>query len=157
MIIGMISMALRISVRREQNAPLGRAVIGGLLFATVATLFFVPTVFTLIHDRLGCAFAGVFWSVRPMVNLEQDRRASAAQLRCGTIVAIASSVLARRLGHLQPSVCPLGVAQEHRRRFRPDRCGGQDRPIRRRQKSWCCRQCAGFCRSPNLRAHQRFI
>jgi multidrug efflux pump subunit AcrB len=35
----------------EQNAPLGRAVIGGLLFATVATLFFVPAVFTMIHGR----------------------------------------------------------------------------------------------------------
>jgi multidrug efflux pump subunit AcrB len=35
----------------EQNAPLGRAVIGGLLFATVATLFFVPTVFSIIHGR----------------------------------------------------------------------------------------------------------
>ena len=35
----------------EQNAPLGRAVIGGLVFATVATLFFVPTVFVIIHGR----------------------------------------------------------------------------------------------------------
>jgi multidrug efflux pump subunit AcrB len=35
----------------EQNAPLGRAVIGGLMFATVATLFFVPTVFSIIHGR----------------------------------------------------------------------------------------------------------
>jgi len=35
----------------EQNAPLGRAVIGGLIFATVATLFFVPTVFSIIHGR----------------------------------------------------------------------------------------------------------
>jgi multidrug efflux pump subunit AcrB len=35
----------------EQNAPLGRAVIGGLVFATFATLFFVPTVFTLVHRR----------------------------------------------------------------------------------------------------------
>jgi multidrug efflux pump subunit AcrB len=52
MIIGMIPMALGLGEGGEQNAPLGRAVIGGLLFATVATLFFVPTVFTLIHDRL---------------------------------------------------------------------------------------------------------
>jgi len=37
----------------EQNAPLGRAVIGGLLCATVATLFFVPTVFSLLHRRQG--------------------------------------------------------------------------------------------------------
>jgi multidrug efflux pump subunit AcrB len=51
MIIGMIPMALGIGEGGEQNAPLGRAVIGGLIFATVATLFFVPTVFTIIHGR----------------------------------------------------------------------------------------------------------
>ncbi len=49
MIIGMIPMALGLGESGEQNAPLGRAVIGGLIFATVATLFFVPTVFTFIH------------------------------------------------------------------------------------------------------------
>jgi multidrug efflux pump subunit AcrB len=53
MIIGMIPMALGLGESGEQNAPLGRAVIGGLLFATVATLFFVPTVFTLVHGRRG--------------------------------------------------------------------------------------------------------
>ncbi|HEY2779502.1 MAG TPA: efflux RND transporter permease subunit [Steroidobacteraceae bacterium] len=51
MIIGMIPMALGLGESGEQNAPLGRAVIGGLIFATVATLFFVPTVFSLIHGR----------------------------------------------------------------------------------------------------------
>jgi CzcA family heavy metal efflux pump len=51
MVIGMLPMALGLGEGGEQNAPLGRAVIGGLLFATVATLFFVPTVFTLIHGR----------------------------------------------------------------------------------------------------------
>jgi CzcA family heavy metal efflux pump len=51
MIIGMIPMALSLGEGAEQNAPLGRAVIGGLVFATIATLFFVPTVFTLIHGR----------------------------------------------------------------------------------------------------------
>jgi multidrug efflux pump subunit AcrB len=51
MIIGMVPMALGLGDGGEQNAPLGRAVIGGLLFATVATLFFVPTVFTIIHGR----------------------------------------------------------------------------------------------------------
>jgi multidrug efflux pump subunit AcrB len=49
MIIGMVPMALGLGEGGEQNAPLGRAVIGGLVFATVATLFFVPTVFTLVH------------------------------------------------------------------------------------------------------------
>ena len=51
MIIGMIPMALGLGDGGEQNAPLGRAVIGGLIFATVATLFFVPTVFAIIHGR----------------------------------------------------------------------------------------------------------
>ncbi|SAK72536.1 acriflavin resistance protein [Caballeronia temeraria] len=52
MIIGMIPMALGLGEGAEQNAPLGRAVIGGLLFATVSTLFFVPLVFAGIHARL---------------------------------------------------------------------------------------------------------
>ena len=51
MIIGMVPMALGFGEGGEQNAPLGRAVIGGLLFATVATLFFVPSVFAMIHGR----------------------------------------------------------------------------------------------------------
>ncbi len=53
MIIGMLPMALALGEGGEQNAPLGRAVIGGLLVATVATLFFVPTVFSLLHARGG--------------------------------------------------------------------------------------------------------
>jgi CzcA family heavy metal efflux pump len=51
MIIGMLPMSLGLGEGGEQNAPLGRAVIGGLIFATVATLFFVPCVFTMIHGR----------------------------------------------------------------------------------------------------------
>ena len=49
MVIGMLPMALGLGEGGEQNAPLGRAVIGGLIFATVSTLFFVPVVFSLIH------------------------------------------------------------------------------------------------------------
>ena len=52
MIIGMVPMALGLGDGGEQNAPLGRAVIGGLLLATVATLFFVPTFFSALHGRL---------------------------------------------------------------------------------------------------------
>ncbi|HEY3855541.1 MAG TPA: efflux RND transporter permease subunit [Verrucomicrobiae bacterium] len=51
MIIGMVPMALGLGEGGEQNAPLGRAVIGGLLFATVATLFFVPVVFCMVRSR----------------------------------------------------------------------------------------------------------
>jgi multidrug efflux pump subunit AcrB len=52
MIIGMIPMALGVGEGSEQNAPLGRAVIGGLIFATVSTLFFVPVVYAGVHQRL---------------------------------------------------------------------------------------------------------
>jgi multidrug efflux pump subunit AcrB len=53
MVIGMLPMALGLGEGGEQNAPLGRAVIGGLIFATVSTLFFVPVVFSIIHRRYG--------------------------------------------------------------------------------------------------------
>jgi multidrug efflux pump subunit AcrB len=52
MIIGMIPMALGLGEGGEQNAPLGRAVIGGLLFATVSTLLFVPVLYAGVHERL---------------------------------------------------------------------------------------------------------
>jgi multidrug efflux pump subunit AcrB len=52
MIIGMVPMSLGLGDGGEQNAPLGRAVIGGLLLATVATLFFVPTAFSMVHGWL---------------------------------------------------------------------------------------------------------
>jgi len=51
MMIGMAPMALSLGEGGEQNAPLGRAVIGGLLFATIATLLFVPVVFSMVHRR----------------------------------------------------------------------------------------------------------
>jgi multidrug efflux pump subunit AcrB len=49
MIIGMVPMAFGMGDGGEQNAPLGRAVIGGLIFATISTLLFVPTVFSVLH------------------------------------------------------------------------------------------------------------
>jgi multidrug efflux pump subunit AcrB len=59
MIIGMLPMALGLGEGGEQNAPLGRAVIGGLGFATIATLIFVPVVFSIIHQRRGPGAAHV--------------------------------------------------------------------------------------------------
>jgi multidrug efflux pump subunit AcrB len=53
MIIGMAPMALGLGEGGEQNAPLGRAVVGGLVFATMATLMFVPVVFSILHKREG--------------------------------------------------------------------------------------------------------
>jgi len=68
MILGMMPMALGLGDGGEQNAPLGRSVIGGLLLATVATLFFVPTFFSVVHGRL-----------------EGRRRAAHGVARAGTI------------------------------------------------------------------------
>ena len=65
MIIGMVPMALGAGDGGEQNAPLGRAVIGGLLLATVATLIFVPAVFALLH-------AGDKVSTEPEMDVAQD-------------------------------------------------------------------------------------
>jgi len=53
MIIGMLPMSLGLGEGGEQNAPLGRAAIGGLALATLATLFFVPVVFSLLHRHRG--------------------------------------------------------------------------------------------------------
>ena len=68
MIIGMIPMSLGLGDGGEQNAPLGRAVIGGLLLATVATLFFVPAFFSVVHG----------W-------LEGRRKTTQGAVRAGTI------------------------------------------------------------------------
>jgi CzcA family heavy metal efflux pump len=57
MIIGMTPMALGLGEGGEQNAPLGRAVIGGLIFATTATLMFVPVVFSMVHKKHGAKAA----------------------------------------------------------------------------------------------------
>ncbi len=58
MIIGMLPMALGLGEGGEQNAPLGRAVVGGLIFATVATLFFVPVFFSLVHGKRHAGASG---------------------------------------------------------------------------------------------------
>ena len=59
MIIGMTPMALGLGEGGEQNAPLGRAVIGGLIFATAATLMFVPVVFSMVHKKQGAKAAAL--------------------------------------------------------------------------------------------------
>jgi CzcA family heavy metal efflux pump len=65
MIIGMSPMALGLGEGGEQNAPLGRAVIGGLVFATCATLIFVPVVFSIIHGRHAAKAAAARAAVHP--------------------------------------------------------------------------------------------
>jgi multidrug efflux pump subunit AcrB len=65
MIIGMLPMALGLGEGGEQNAPLGRAVIGGLAVATFATLFFVPVVFRMLHRQIQATSADEFAAVVP--------------------------------------------------------------------------------------------
>jgi multidrug efflux pump subunit AcrB len=65
MIIGMAPMALGLGEGGEQNAPLGRAVIGGLAFATLATLMFVPVVFSIVHGRKAAKPSGAPASAAP--------------------------------------------------------------------------------------------
>ncbi len=68
MIIGMIPMALGLGDGGEQNAPLGRAVIGGLLAATVATLVFVPAVFSMLHQRTSRVGTSEAEQLEPVTN-----------------------------------------------------------------------------------------
>ena len=80
MIIGMVPMALGLGEGGEQNAPLGRAVIGGLLLATVATLVFVPAVFALFHARrsAGAAAAAEATSTAGSLGGHHARKATFA-------------------------------------------------------------------------------
>ncbi|MEO8057507.1 MAG: efflux RND transporter permease subunit [Burkholderiales bacterium] len=72
MVIGMVPMALGIGEGAEQNAPLGRAVIGGLIFATVSTLFFVPVVYAAVHQRLARRKAARGAPPNPIVPRPQE-------------------------------------------------------------------------------------
>jgi len=81
MMLGMLPMALGLGDGGEQNAPLGRAVIGGLVFATISTLFFVPVVFSVLakHAPVGEAKAQADGSATPQQNgglTEQQGRAT---------------------------------------------------------------------------------
>jgi multidrug efflux pump subunit AcrB len=70
MVIGMLPMALGIGEGGEQNAPLGRAVIGGLLVATFATLFFVPVVYAIVRGRAPAVQVPHFGSESSMMGGE---------------------------------------------------------------------------------------
>jgi multidrug efflux pump subunit AcrB len=71
MIIGMLPMALGLGEGGEQNAPLGRSVIGGLILATVATLLFVPVVFSLLHRQTVATAATESKENAPSTGLEK--------------------------------------------------------------------------------------
>ena len=95
MVIGMLPMALGLGEGGEQNAPLGRAVIGGLIFATVSTLFFVPVVFSIIHRQLPPA-AGA--GSQPRSN------------PCPSLIAIAGRPVLRRLRRAGGAFLSLAIA-----------------------------------------------
>ncbi len=110
MIIGMVPMALGMGEGGEQNAPLGRAVIGGLLFATVATLIFVPAVFALLHGRQPAArwrfpYMSSHESLRPeaaAAALPRLRGSRSRLVICCVAGAIAYSVVT---GHRVARAC----------------------------------------------------
>ena len=90
MIIGMAPMALGLGEGGEQNAPLGRAVIGGLIFATIATLIFVPVVFSIVHRNHGKPAAAPAASRRAAMPSEHPPRRpglAAQRLRIAGLVA----------------------------------------------------------------------
>ncbi len=92
MIIGMTPMALGLGEGGEQNAPLGRAVIGGLVFATVATLVFVPVVFSIVHRNYGRKAESRRCRRRaPSCRLILPRRAATAATRASRYAGCASS------------------------------------------------------------------
>ena len=81
MIIGMMPMALGLGEGGEQNAPLGRAVIGGLLLATVATLFFVPAFFSVVHGWLETPEIGpIAMKPRPQLSTSSTRHQRTSRL-----------------------------------------------------------------------------
>ncbi len=150
MIIGMVPMALGLGEGGEQNAPLGRAVIGGLVFATVATLFFVPTVFSLIHGRR---------STR-MSDQKSPRRhratAADAQARRYALIAVAVALMLAIWGIV--SRLSARNALEHQAASAAAGHGARPRspnagPAADRARA--ARRRAGLLRGADLRAHQR--
>ena len=117
MIIGMAPMALGLGEGGEQNAPLGRAVIGGLIFATVATLIFVPVVFSVIHRHHGKA-AG--------------RRPPAGASPCRLSTPPASRQAAPRPRDRRPWPACWSSSSSSQRRVEPQRQRGQAQGDHRR-------------------------
>ena len=105
MVIGMLPMALGLGEGGEQNAPLGRAVIGGLIFATVSTLFFVPVMFSIVHRHHG----------RTPAPTSQRRRSP-----CPSLIEIPAPVPAPA----DPGRRGIRAPRHRRRRVRPGHARG---------------------------------
>ncbi len=94
MIIGMAPMALGLGEGGEQNAPLGRAVVGGLICATIATLMFVPVVFSILHERRRQgATPGDWRTACRLIPLRQSCRAAGFALSPASAAAVAAIVV----------------------------------------------------------------
>src|SRR5262249_18729724 len=90
MMLGMAPMALGMGEGAEQNAPLGRAVIGGLLFATVATLLFVPSLYALLHGRSASERA----AAKAAAEVDGRRRGFSGPLAAVLAVLVAAAAVA---------------------------------------------------------------
>ena len=124
MIIGMLPMSLGLGEGGEQNAPLGRAVIGGLIFATIATLMFVPVVFSIIHRHHGkrqrprrC----LAWSERPMAPERAAPPRAAPRPRHQRADRRAGAAVRGRERHLEPQLERSAAEGTGRQRGDPDR------------------------------------
>ena len=159
MIIGMMPMALGLGDGGEQNAPLGRAVIGGLIFATVATLFFVPTVFAIIHGRARQASSTpASDSLRKQAH--DVRHFDPSPARATTSAAHRSAMRGSRSS--SPWCWPSGVSSAACMRARRSRRKPATRRFRRSStlkparspapRSWCCR---ATCRPSSRRRSTR--
>ena len=115
MIIGMVPMALGMGEGGEQNAPLGRAVIGGLLFATVATLIFVPAVFALLHGGRRTAAAEARRMSSPGSRRPGGQNAPPRLLSALAWIAIALAAL-RAWPAPSPTTVATGIARAGPRR-----------------------------------------
>ena len=160
MIIGMLPMALGLGEGGEQNAPLGRAVIGGLIFATVATLLFVPVVFSLVHRRHRRRANPM--ELQPSSCLERTRpdEASGPDDRTLKRVGIGAGVVAlrgRRRRHRRAHRATNAPARHGRGRSRCRPSPSSSRrpaPARRRAAS-CPATCRRYNSAADLRPHQR--
>ena len=169
MIIGMLPMAFALGEGGEQNAPLGRAVIGGLLVATVATLFFVPTVFSLLHARREPA-ATASRAVQPELGrLTGDldgvgrspsparyRRAPPPRTCAGSaLIAAAAAIAIAAFGILQRRSHEAEVAAMDAGAGDPDRRGHFAARRRRHPAPRAARHRASLVRGADLRPRQR--
>jgi predicted RND superfamily exporter protein len=105
MILGMIPMALGVGEGGEQNAPLARAVIGGLLFATFATLVFVPTVYPLLRRRHAAAALRIRRKEIPLPSNDMGARLQRAAVAVAVVLLLAFLIVHFTKSHTEHGLC----------------------------------------------------